>query len=399
MPIPYRWALVGALSLLQLLAWGISYYAFTTFVRPMEAELGWSRATVTGAFSLGLLAMGAASIAVGRALDAVGPWPIMTGGALLGALGFALWGTAEAVPVHYGAWLLIGLAMAAILYEPAFWLVARWFEDARGRPLAVLTFVAGLASVVFVPLSSVLIERYGWRATAIGYAAILAALAPCYALLLRRPPPPPPVLVLPLHCRNGEGFVGGGAPLRSSSYWLLVAAFVATSCAIGGVFVHLVPYLEGEGYATRGAAAAVGGIGLAALPGRLLLMPLGDIVPRGWVVAGIFLSQAAGFGALLAGWSASVPLFVVLFGLGFGAIQPSRAALIAERFGAHRFGLLNGIAAFGVSVALAAGPVLTGLLYQAVGYRAAFAALGALELLAAAAVAAATHLSRAPRTY
>ncbi len=395
--IQFRWALVCAVSVLQLVAWGILYYAFTTFVRPMEEKLGWSRSTVTGAFSVGLLAMGGSSIVVGRALDAFGPRLLMAGGALVAAAGLVVWGTAESVAALYAAWLLIGVAMAATLYEPAFWLIARWFAEARGRPLAVLTFVAGLASVIFAPLSSVLVERYGWRPTVLAYAAVIATLSPAYAALFRRPPPPPRAEALRSTRNPGgatpEARVGAAPhPLRTPSFWLLVVAFVATSCAIGGVFVHLVPYLEGEGYAPQAAAAAVGAIGLAALPGRLVLMPLGDVVPRGWVVAGIFLVQAAGFGVLLGGSAASVPLFVALFGLGFGAIQPSRAALIAEHFGPHQFGLLNGVAAFGVSLALAAGPAFTGLLYELAGYRQAFAALGALELLAALAALGASHV-------
>jgi MFS family permease len=79
--------------------------------------------------------------------------------------------------------------MAAVLYEPAFAVVANWFVRGRGRALTVLTFMGGFASVVFVPLAAWLVAAHGWRTALLWLAAILAVLTvPPHALLLRRRP-------------------------------------------------------------------------------------------------------------------------------------------------------------------------------------------------------------------
>lgn len=53
------------------------------------------------------------------------------------------------------------LSMAAVLYEPAFAVVATWFVRQRGRALTLLTFIAGLASVICVPLAAWLVQSQG----------------------------------------------------------------------------------------------------------------------------------------------------------------------------------------------------------------------------------------------
>ena len=58
--------LVLALALAQLVAWGTFYYAFAILMTPMGAELGWSKAEMNGALSLGLAVTGLAAFGAGR---------------------------------------------------------------------------------------------------------------------------------------------------------------------------------------------------------------------------------------------------------------------------------------------------------------------------------------------
>ena len=78
------------LGVTETISWGVLYYAFTVYLAPMEAELGWSRGDMTGAFSLAVLLAGLAAIPVGRWLDRHGPRLLMTVAILFaraGALG------------------------------------------------------------------------------------------------------------------------------------------------------------------------------------------------------------------------------------------------------------------------------------------------------------------------
>src|ERR1044071_6829591 len=82
----YGWVLVGALGITETISWGVLYYAFSVFVTPMEADLGWSRAETTGAFSLALVLSALAAIPVGHWLDRHGARRLMTAGSCIGVL-------------------------------------------------------------------------------------------------------------------------------------------------------------------------------------------------------------------------------------------------------------------------------------------------------------------------
>ena len=131
-----RWAIVGALSVTETVSWGVLYYAFAVFLLPMQRELGFSAAELTGAFSLALLVAGIAGIGVGRYLDRHGPRALMTAGSVGGRAarrsrgrGWRAWRRSTRSGSR------IGLVMATVLYEPAFTVLAKWFPDA-GRAAA-----------------------------------------------------------------------------------------------------------------------------------------------------------------------------------------------------------------------------------------------------------------------
>src|SRR5260221_13279462 len=152
--IYYGWLLVSAPSLAEMTAWGVLYYSFSVFLAPMQQEMGWSRASIAGAFSVALLLSGITGVPVGRWIDRHGARFLMTAGSFLAALLVFAWGRVTSLTAFYLVWGGIGIAMATTLYEPAFPVIARWFVRHRGRALTVLTFVAGFASVIYIPLAS-----------------------------------------------------------------------------------------------------------------------------------------------------------------------------------------------------------------------------------------------------
>ncbi|MGH2503073.1 MAG: MFS transporter, partial [Ktedonobacterales bacterium] len=180
------WTLVVTLGLTETTSYGVLYYSFTVFLTPMQAELGWSRSALTGAFSLALLLSGVVGLLVGRWLDRHGPHGLMTIGSCVAVALVLAWSQARNLVVFYLIWAAMGVALAAVLYEPAFWVVARHFTRQRGRALTVLTFIAGFASVIFVPLAGALALAQGWRAALVTLAIILAVgTIPAHALVLR----------------------------------------------------------------------------------------------------------------------------------------------------------------------------------------------------------------------
>lgn len=392
----YGWILVLALGVTETVSYGILSYAFPVFLAPMEGELGWSRTALTGAFSVAALVSGLAAIPVGRWVDRHGARGVMTAGSVLAAAVLLGWSRVESLPAFYILAVGLGLAMAAVLYEPAFAVVANWFVMLRGRALTVLTFLGGFASVVFVPLASGLVEAHGWRAALLWLAGILTLVTvPLHALLLRRRPED-----LGLEPDGGRcPWVPAASPaepsglpareaVRSTSFRWLSLAFGLSAVATTGVAVHLIPLLLERGYDATFAAAAMGMLGLMALPGRLVLTPLGSRWPRAAVTAAIFALSALGLTVLLGTRSAlGVWVFVALFGAGFGAITPARAALVAELYGRESYATIAGTLALVLAVARAAAPVGLSLLYEAAGgYDVVLWTLILLSLVCAAAV-------------
>src|SRR3989442_15855160 len=89
-------------------------------LRPMEAELGFSRVELTGAFSVGMGMAALAALPVGRWIDRHGARALMTAGSCLGTLLLLVWSRVESLPAPYPVWCLMGLALPATLYQPAF---------------------------------------------------------------------------------------------------------------------------------------------------------------------------------------------------------------------------------------------------------------------------------------
>lgn len=391
----YGWVMLGAVSFTEMTSWGVLYYAFTVFVKPMQAALGWSTTELTGAFSLALLCSAVVALPVARWIDRHGTRWLMTAGSCAASLLVLAWAVVANLALFYLIWVGIGVVMAAVLYDPAFALVAVWFRRQRSRAITILTFIAGFASVIFVPLAAWLVQAQGWRLALVTLAALLALLTiPAHALVLRRRPEDlglaPDGLALAADLatyKPEEQGVSLRGALRAASFWWMAAAFALTTLAAVAVMVHLVPYLIDRGYSAGFAASMAGLIGLMALPGRLVFTPLGNVFPRRLVIAAICLLQAASLVALVrVPGVVGVVGFVVLFGAGFGSITPARAALLADYYGSTHYAKINSVLGLFVTGARALAPVGAGLLYDLLGtYLPIFWLLAAVSALAAGA--------------
>ena len=388
----FGWPMLLGLSAAEVTSWGILYYSFSVFLDPMRDALGWSTTELTGAYSLALLLSGLTAIPVGRWLDRHGPRLLMSLGSIAAALLVVAWSSVHNLVAFYAIWVGIGVVMATVFYEPAFYVVAQWFDRLRSRALTLLTFVGGFASVIYLPLAGWLLRSYGWREALLILAAILlVGTLPVHALLLRRHPRDlglePDGKVLPAGGQPHALAPSASVPqaLHDPGFWWLTGSFCLVMFTAVAVTVHLIPYLIGQGYSSGFAATAAGLVGLFALPGRLIFTPLGGRIPRRYVTALIFLLQAFSIAVLLA-WHSTLGVFafVALFGSGFGAITPARAALVVELYGPGNYGSIAGMLALWVTVARAAGPFVAGVIFGLAGsYQPVFWTLLAASALAA----------------
>jgi hypothetical protein len=353
----YGWVVVAALAATTTVSYGVLTYAFGVLLVPMQHELGWSPTTLTGAFSVALGVSALVGLAVGRLLDRHSPRVLMTAGSAIAAVGVLAWSKVGSVAELYLVFVVLGLAMPAVLYEPAFIVITKWFTLRRHRALTTLTVLAAASSLIFSPLTQHLVAALGWRGATATLAAILAAVTvPLHALLLR-PPPPAPTRPDGPGAASPPPAATATAVLRTGGFRLLAGAFMLAAFASTAMAVHLVPLLLEGGHPAGFAALAAGLVGIAQLPGRLLFALVGSRLGGPRLPVMVFgLGALALAGLALDRSGAGVVGFAVVYGMGNGMTTLLRATLPGDLYGAGRYGAITGVVAGVVNTVRATAP-------------------------------------------
>ena len=186
----YGWTIVGAFFFLNLVGQASGSLNFGLFVLPMSEELGLSRQLFGWAQTMRLWASGLGGVILGRWLDRYGPRGPMLVAIVVAVGGLLLLAGAQSAGALFGVMLVLGVSGwttpgggALIATVP----VAKWFVRMRGRATGIVQIGLGIGGVVFLPLTQVLINHYGWRMTWVVLAWISAATLPLVLLLRRQP--------------------------------------------------------------------------------------------------------------------------------------------------------------------------------------------------------------------
>src|SRR6185295_6923551 len=171
------WRAVPVLGVTQILAWGAMFYTPVLMMPLIAAERGFSLTFAMGGFSAGLLTAGLVSPTVGGLIDRYGGHRVMPFGSLAGALGLLALTFASHPLAYLATWMLLGLALSASLYDPAFATLGRIFGANARSPITVLTLAGGFASTVSWPTTYLLLGHFGWQGTYQFYACLLAFVA------------------------------------------------------------------------------------------------------------------------------------------------------------------------------------------------------------------------------
>jgi MFS family permease len=181
------WRAVSVLGVTEILSWGALFYPPVLTVPLIAADHGWSKSFAMGGFSVGLFVGGLVSRYVGALIDRFGGHVVMPVGSLIGTIGLVGIGLATNSYSYYAVWMVLGVAMAASLYDPAFATLGRIFGGKARAAITTLTLAGGFASTVSWPATQFLIDAIGWRGAYLVYAALLAVVAaPLHALALPR---------------------------------------------------------------------------------------------------------------------------------------------------------------------------------------------------------------------
>jgi MFS family permease len=388
----YGWLLMVVLGITTIISYGTTQYLFGVLVVPIDTTFRWGRASISGAYALGLIVAGLLGVPVGYLVDRWGARQLMSSGSALA--GLALLGLAR-MDTLWQFYLLwsggLGLAMALTLYPVTFIVVANWFVRKRGSALAVLTLVGGLSSPIYIPLAGALVAQIGWRATlfVLGLTQLAIAL-PLHAVFLRRHPEdlglsPDGEPALPLQTDTPLPGTSLAQAVSSPVFWLLTASLSLVMLGSTVVFVHQVAFMIGRGNDAVLAATLSGLLGLVSLPGRFVFNILSARFSPQKLLTLSVVAQAVGIAMLVLasslGW---LILYVVIYGTAYRAFSPLRASVMADHFGWRAYGTITAVQGIPVAVCAGLGPLAAGWLYSVLHhYEIAFWLCAGVFLLAA----------------
>lgn len=352
-----RLGVITTLGTAQTLAWGSSYYLPAILADPIARDLGISSNWFFAAFSASLVVSGLLGPQVGRQIDRVGGRQVLCASNVVFAAGLALLGASASVWTMSVAWLLLGIGMGLGLYDAAFGTLGRIYgNDARGA-ITGITLLAGFASTIGWPLSSLGLELIGWRETCFAWAAAHIVVGLPLNLMLPKTAPA---------AATQDAAAKPHIPIDRTMV-LLSFAFAAAWTVTSAMAAHLPRIVEAFGATPAQAVFAGMMIGPAQVAARIMEASLMNRFhplvstrlaclthPIGACVIGLF-----GGGAAAA--------FGLLHGAGNGILTIARGTLPLSIFGAQNYAYRLGLIGAPSRIAQALAPLAFGILIEPLG--------------------------------
>ena len=342
-------------------AWGVAAVAFVALVGAAGfratpgvllvplAEDGFDRSTVSLAVSVNLVLFGLTAPFAAALMERFGMRRVVAGALLLTALGSGLTTQMTTGWQLVACWgVLVGLGTGSMALVFAATVANRWFVRRRGLVVGVLTAGSATGQLVFLPLLSVLVDRYGWEVAALTVSGAALAVVPLVLALLRERPsdlgllpygatsaPPPPV-------PGGSAARAALGALTSASrrpvFWLLAGGFAICGATTNGlVATHFIPAAHDHGMPLTTAAGLLALVGIFDVVGTIGSGWLTDHVDSRVLLGWYYFLRGLSLFALptlfAAAPEASMLLFVLFYGLDWVATVPPTVTLCREAFG------------------------------------------------------------------
>lgn len=322
-------SVVAMLSLTQLLGWGATFWMIAVTGPATVADLHLPLSIVMVGPTAMLIVMAIISWPLGRAFERFGARPIMTTGAPIASVGLMIMGMAGGPTAYFLSWAMLGIAGACMLTAPAQIAITEIAGERSRNALSVLILAGGLTSTIMWPLTGILQAHWGWRTTALIYAALLFFVC------------------MPLHwyglARNAGNKTKGEKLVRSTSADLRKFILLATSFAANGFFtwgfaLTIIILFEAKGLDHTSALGAAAFIGIAQWAGRMTDLACGHrLSGLAMGLLGAALFPASFIVLLVTNSFGGAVVFAILYGIASGITAVARATLPLELFRAGAY--------------------------------------------------------------
>ncbi len=381
--------------------------AFSLLFPEVLNEFQFDRGVAAGIFSFGFFVSALVAPFVGRLMDRRGPILVIEIGVAMIVLGLALASIArEPWQIYVTLGIMVGSGANFLGYSVQSQFIPNWFVRRRGLALGVAFGGVGLGSITLLPWLQVMIARDGWRTACLVFAIITAVLLFPLNLLLRKRPadigatpdgdaaPLPGAAPRPSNIVDAEWAAVTWTlrrAMRTARFWWIALGYFAILYAWYAVQVHQTKYLIEIGVSPMEAAWALGIVSLAGVPGQIIFGHLSDRIGREWAWTVGCVGFVLCYAALLALQSGATPVLLYTMILAQGFLGYSATAvlgpIVQEIYEGPHFGAIFGSLMVAAIFGGAAGPFITGLLYDRTGsYAAAFWIALALSAVSAIAI-------------
>ncbi len=353
------------------------------------------------AFSLFFLVMGLAAPFTGKLIDRYGVRGVIGWGSLGGGLSFVSLYALQNLWHFYAAFIVIGIAMAALGQVPASTMVSNWFYKKRGTAIGIMSTGIGLGILALAPaVGGYLIPNFGWRPSYLFLAGVVWVLIPLAIFVVRTKPAE--MNLYPYGINSAEEMESGvlsssvrGLSLKkalgTTAFWLISVTFFITGLSSLGVIQNQVPHLQDIGYPLVTASAALTALGIGSAVGKFIFGWLCDRMQPKYACALSILLLAVSTFIFINVKPASpvwiIWVYAIMLGLGAGGWLPTMSMLINTNFGLTYYGVLFGMMTMVQSIGGAIGPPFAGFMFDTLDtYGSAFVVLLALYAIALPAV-------------
>jgi MFS family permease len=369
----YGYFVVAASVIIMTVTWGTNR-TFGVFLEPMLKEFGWTRAAISGGFTLNMLVMGGAALAAGNLTDRFGPRIVLLACGVFLGLSYILCGWVDTIGEFYFSYGVIGgLGMSGIL-TPLMSATVKWFVKRRALMTGIIVAGPSLGIMIMPVFFTYLISSLGWRLSYLILGAIALGGIVIPAFLIRRDPADMGLQSYGAEgtCKDISQVQALHMPLSEAfwtrQFWLVNLLAFCDLFLINVVAVHIVIHAMDMKIPPAQAASVLSLAAGIAVPGRILMGAVGDrIGNRPALLICLAMSIVAFSILLLAKNLGLLYLFAVLYGLGLWATASLLSPLVAELFGLRFHATLYSWTVFTSCIGSAVGPVLAGALFDTRG--------------------------------